>query len=66
MIGMSSRVIAAKLNELKIAAPRGGAWSHKTTQRVMARLGVPMTRVYAWWRFVPMPGTRYLRYKQPS
>ncbi len=39
MIGLSSRVIAAKLNELGIAAPRGGAWSHKTVQRVMARLG---------------------------
>jgi DNA invertase Pin-like site-specific DNA recombinase len=39
MIGMSSRAIAAKLNEVKIAAPRGGAWSHKAVQRVMARLG---------------------------
>lgn len=39
MMGLPSRTIAAKLNELGIAAPRGGAWSHKTVQRVMARLG---------------------------
>ena len=40
MIGMASRVIAAKLTEMGIETPRGGtAWSHKTVQRVMARLG---------------------------
>ncbi len=39
MIGLPSRAIAARLNELRIAAPRGGVWSHKTVQRVMARLG---------------------------
>jgi len=39
MIGLPSRTIAAKLNDLGIAAPRGGAWSHKTVQRVIARLG---------------------------
>ena len=40
MIGMASRAIAAKLSEMGIETPRGGtAWSHKTVQRVMARLG---------------------------
>jgi len=40
MIGMASRTIAAKLTEMGIETPRGGtAWSHKTVQRVMARLG---------------------------
>ena len=36
--GLSQRVIAAKLNELGIKAPRGGAWHLPTVQRVMARL----------------------------
>lgn len=39
MIGMASRTIAIKLNDLGIGAPRGGTWSHTTVQRVMARLG---------------------------
>lgn len=39
MIGMPSRTIAAKLNELGIAAPRGRVWSHNTVLRVMTRLG---------------------------
>jgi DNA invertase Pin-like site-specific DNA recombinase len=39
MIGLSSRAIAERLKELSIAAPRGGAWSHETVQRVMARPG---------------------------
>ena len=40
MIGLPSRMIAAKLTEMGIQTPRGGtAWSHKTVQRVMARLG---------------------------
>ena len=40
MIGLPSRTIAAKLTEMGIETPRGGtAWSHKTVQRVMARLG---------------------------
>ena len=39
LVGLPSRTIAAKLNELGIAAPRGGAWSHMTVQRVMKRLG---------------------------
>jgi DNA invertase Pin-like site-specific DNA recombinase len=39
MIGLSSRAIAAKLTDMGIEAPRGGAWSYKTVQRVMARLG---------------------------
>jgi DNA invertase Pin-like site-specific DNA recombinase len=39
MKGLPSREIAAKLTALGIPAPRGGAWSHKTVQRVMARLG---------------------------
>jgi DNA invertase Pin-like site-specific DNA recombinase len=39
MAGMPSRAIAEKLNQLGIAAPRGGAWEHKTVLRMMARLG---------------------------
>ena len=40
MIGMPSRAIAEKLTALGIDTPRGGtAWSYKTVQRVMARLG---------------------------
>jgi DNA invertase Pin-like site-specific DNA recombinase len=40
MIGLPSRVIAAKLTELGIETPRGGkVWSHMTVQRTMARLG---------------------------
>ena len=39
MIGLPSRTIAQKLTEMGIEAPRGGAWSYKTVQRVMARLG---------------------------
>ena len=34
----SARSIAAKLAEMGIAAPRGGAWTYKTVQRMMARL----------------------------
>jgi DNA invertase Pin-like site-specific DNA recombinase len=40
MVGQSARSIAAKLTEMRIAAPRGGAWSYKTVQRMMARLGL--------------------------
>jgi DNA invertase Pin-like site-specific DNA recombinase len=40
MAGMSSRAVAEKLNQLGIEAPRGGAWSHVTALRVMARLGL--------------------------
>jgi DNA invertase Pin-like site-specific DNA recombinase len=36
--GLSQRAIAAKLNELGIEAPRGGAWHLPTVQRVMVRL----------------------------
>jgi DNA invertase Pin-like site-specific DNA recombinase len=39
MIGLPTRTIAARLNELGIAAPRGGAWSQSTALRVMRRLG---------------------------
>ena len=40
LIGMASRTIAAKLTEMSIETPRGGtAWSHKTVQGVMKRLG---------------------------
>jgi len=39
MIGLPLRTIASKLDELGIASPRGGAWSFKTVQRVMERLG---------------------------
>jgi DNA invertase Pin-like site-specific DNA recombinase len=44
MAGMPSRAIADKLNQLGIAAPRGGVWSHTTVQRVMARLGLKTAR----------------------
>ena len=40
MVGQSARSIAARLAEMGIAAPRGGAWSYKTVQRMMARLGL--------------------------
>jgi hypothetical protein len=40
MAGLSSRAIAAKLTELGIAAPRGGAWSYQTVLRTLARLGL--------------------------
>jgi DNA invertase Pin-like site-specific DNA recombinase len=40
MVGMSSRAIAEKLTELGIESPRGGAWSHLTVIRMMARLGI--------------------------
>jgi DNA invertase Pin-like site-specific DNA recombinase len=40
MVGLTSRAIADKLNGLGIEAPRGGAWSHVTVLRVMARLGL--------------------------
>jgi DNA invertase Pin-like site-specific DNA recombinase len=39
MIGLSSRAIAAKLNEQGIPAPRGGEWSNVSVLRLMARLG---------------------------
>ena len=39
LIGLPSRAIAAKLNELGIPAPRGGVWSHKSVLRMAARLG---------------------------
>jgi DNA invertase Pin-like site-specific DNA recombinase len=38
MEGMSARAIAKRLNELGIEPPRGGAWSHMTVLRMMARL----------------------------
>ena len=40
MVGMPSRAIAERLNQLGIAAPRGGTWAHKTVLRVMSRLGI--------------------------
>ena len=40
MEGMSARAIAKRLNELGIEPPRGGAWSHMTVLRMMARLGL--------------------------
>ena len=40
MAGLPSRAIADKLNQLGIAAPRGGAWSHTTVLNIMARLGL--------------------------
>jgi hypothetical protein len=41
MVGMPSRAIAEKLTPTGIETPRGGTdWSHKTVQRVMARLGL--------------------------
>jgi DNA invertase Pin-like site-specific DNA recombinase len=40
MIGMPSRAIAERLNQLGIEAPRGGTWAHKTVLRVMSRLGI--------------------------
>ena len=40
MAGLSSRAIAERLTEIGVASPRGGAWSHTTVQRVMARLGL--------------------------
>ncbi len=40
MVGQSARSIAARLTEMGIAAPRGGAWCYKTVLRVMARLGL--------------------------
>ena len=39
MIGMSTRAIAAKLNEMGIPSPRGGAWQNTTVNNVMKRLG---------------------------
>jgi DNA invertase Pin-like site-specific DNA recombinase len=40
MAGMPSRAIAAALNIRGIAAPRGGAWEHKSVLRMMARLSM--------------------------
>jgi DNA invertase Pin-like site-specific DNA recombinase len=40
MVGMPLRAIAGKLNQLGIAAPRGGAWEHKSVLRMLARLGL--------------------------
>ena len=44
MAGLSSRAIAERLTELGIEPPRGGAWSHKTVLRMMARLGLRTAR----------------------
>jgi DNA invertase Pin-like site-specific DNA recombinase len=40
LVGQSFRSIAERLNEQGVSAPRGGAWSYKTVQRVMGRLGL--------------------------
>jgi DNA invertase Pin-like site-specific DNA recombinase len=40
MAGMPFRAIAEQLNSRGIAAPRGGAWEHKSVLRMMARLGL--------------------------
>ena len=40
MVGLPSRTIAARLTEMGVQSPRGGPWSHRTVQRVMARLGL--------------------------
>ena len=40
MASQSSRAIAQRLTELGHVPPRGGAWSHKTVRRMMARLGI--------------------------
>ena len=40
MAGLSSRAIAPALTEQGIEPPRGGAWSHQTVLRMMARLGL--------------------------
>jgi len=37
-------IIAQKLTEQGIEAPRGGAWSQMTVLRVMARLGLATAR----------------------
>jgi DNA invertase Pin-like site-specific DNA recombinase len=37
---LPSRSVADHLNARGIPAPRGGAWSHATVQRVLARLGL--------------------------
>jgi DNA invertase Pin-like site-specific DNA recombinase len=44
MVGLSSRVIAEKLNALGIEAPRGGKWAFKSVLRMMERLGLDTTR----------------------
>jgi DNA invertase Pin-like site-specific DNA recombinase len=44
MVGMPSRAIAEQLNSRGIAAPRGGAWEHKSVLRMMARLGLKTAR----------------------
>jgi DNA invertase Pin-like site-specific DNA recombinase len=44
MAGIPSRAIAEQLNSHGIAAPRGGAWEHKTVLRMMARLGLKTAR----------------------
>jgi Recombinase len=44
MAGMPSRAIAEQLNGQGIAAPRGGAWEHKSVLRMMARLGLKTPR----------------------
>jgi DNA invertase Pin-like site-specific DNA recombinase len=37
--GLAQRKMAEALNELRIPAPRGGAWHLPTVQRVLARIG---------------------------